>query len=44
MSTKHKGTFYSEGAGKMSNRLACEPKIVLGLLFPVSDMNCSNKK
>ena len=38
-----KGTFYSEGTGKNWNRHIKVPKIVLGLLFPVSDMNCSNK-
>ena len=38
-----KGTFYSESGGEMSNRHIKVPKIVSGPLFPVSDMNCSNK-
>ena len=38
-----KGTFYSESAGEMWNRHIKVPKIVSGLLFPVSDMNWSNK-
>ena len=38
-----KGTFYSESAGEMWNRHIKVPKIVLGLLFPVRNMNCSNK-
>ena len=40
---KYKGTFYSERAGEMWNRHIKVPKIVRGLLFPVSDINCSNK-
>ena len=38
-----KGTFYSESAGEMWNRHIKVPKIVPGLLFPVGDMNCSDK-
>ena len=38
-----KGMFYSESGGEMSNRHIKVPKIVSGPLFPVSDMNCSNK-
>ena len=38
-----KGTFYSESAGEMWNRHIKVPKIVPGLLFPVSDMNWDNK-
>ena len=38
-----KGTFYSESDGEMWNRHIKVPKIVPGLLFPVSDMNWSNK-
>ena len=40
---KYKGTFYSERAGEMWNRHIKVPKIVRGLLFPVGDINCSNK-
>ena len=39
----NKGTFYSERACEMWNRHIKVPKIVPGPLFPVSDMNCSNK-
>ena len=39
----NKGTFYSESAGEMWNRHIKVPKIVSGLLFPVSHINCSNK-
>ena len=38
-----KGTFYSESDDEMWNRHIKVPKIVPGLLFPVSDMKCSNK-
>ena len=38
-----KGTFYSESAGEMWNRHIKVPNIVPGLLYPVSNMNCSNK-
>ena len=38
-----KGTFYSESAGKKWFRHIKVPKIVPGLLFPVSDMNFSTK-
>ena len=38
-----KGTFYSERADEMWNRQIKVPKIVRGLLFSVSDINCSNK-
>ena len=38
-----KGTFYSESAGEMWNRHIKVPKIVHGLLFPLDNMNCSNK-
>ena len=37
-----KGRFFSEGDGKifnLSNRHACEPKIVSELLFPVQIVN-----
>ena len=38
-----KGTFYSESAGEMWNRHIKVLKIVLWLLFPVSNMNCCYK-
>ena len=38
-----KGTFYSERAAEMWNRHIKVPKVVLGLLFPVRNMNYSNK-
>ena len=38
-----KGTFYSESAGEMWNRHIKLPKIVPGLLFPVTNINCSKK-
>ena len=39
-----KGMFCSESAGEMWNRHVKVPKIVPGLLIPVSDINCSNQK
>ena len=38
-----KGPFYSESAGKLWNRHVKVPKIVSGLLFPVKNMDCSNR-
>ena len=35
--------FHSESAGEMWNRHIKVPKIVLGLLFSVNDMNFGNK-
>ena len=35
--------FYSEGAGEMWNRYIKVPKMAPDLLFPVSDVNCSDK-
>ena len=43
IATVCKGAFNSESAVEMWNRHACEPKIVLELLFPISDMNFSVK-
>ena len=38
-----KGTFYSEGAGDLCNLQINEPNIAPELLFPVNDMNGSDK-
>jgi hypothetical protein len=44
LTSSAKGTFYSESAGEMWNRHIKVPKIAPELLFPISRMNCSDKK